>query len=42
MLLMEKKYLRALMEECLHNMERGVTYSGEVEKVKKLENSKEM
>ena len=33
-LLMEKKYLCALMEECLH------IHNGEVEKVKKLENSR--
>ena len=42
MLLMEKKYLYALMEECLHNMESGCDLVGEVEKVKKLENCEEM
>ena len=42
MLLMKKKYLCAFMEECLHKMEKGYDLVGEVEKVKKLKNSKEM
>ena len=42
MLLMEKKYLYALMEECLQSMDSGCDLVGEVEKMKKLENCKEM
>ena len=42
MLLMEKKYLYALIEECLHNMESGCDLVGGVKKVEKLENCKEM
>ena len=41
-LLIKKEYLCELMKECLHMMDRECDLVGEVEKVKKLEKSKEM